>query len=110
VAVLVVSVLGIWAAGVYVRRTGAEDPSAIVVDEVAGQWLTLIALPVEPLAYMMGFILFRVFDVLKPWPASWADRRVKGGLGVMLDDLLAGAMAGVAAWLLWDVLTTWGVS
>lgn len=109
-AVCVVSVVGVWASDIYVRRTGADDPSVIVIDEVAGQWLTLVLLPTEPLAYTMGFLLFRVFDVLKPWPASWADRRIKGGLGVMLDDLLAGIMAGALAWLLWDWLTVWRVS
>jgi len=110
VAVIIVSVFGVWASDIYVRRTGADDPSVIVIDEVAGQWLTLVLLPTEPLAYAMGFLLFRVFDVLKPWPASWADRRIKGGLGVMLDDLLAGIMAGAVAWLLWDWLTVWRMS
>lgn len=109
-ATLIVSVVGIWASAVYVRRTGLQDPSVIVVDEVAGQWLTLLAVPVDPLAYGLGFVLFRIFDVLKPWPVSWADRRVKGGLGVVLDDLLAGLLAGAIAWLLWNVLTAWGVS
>lgn len=89
-----VSLLGWWAAEVYVRGASVDDPSAVVIDEVAGQWLVLIACPPDPLLYALGFLIFRVLDIFKPWPASWADRYVKGGLGVMLDDLLA-AVYGV---------------
>ncbi len=109
VALLIVSAVGIWASEIYVRRTGTHDPSAIVIDEVAGQWLTLIALPADPLAYMVGFVLFRIFDIFKPWPISWVDRKIGGGIGVVADDLLAGAMAGVLGWLLWDKLVAYGV-
>jgi len=63
---------------------------------VAGQWLVLIAAPLDPWYYSAGFVLFRVCDILKPWPASWADRNVTGGLGIMLDDILA-ALFGLAA-------------
>ena len=108
-AVVAVAALGIWASDVYVRRSGIQDPSAIVIDEVAGQWLALVALPVDPLAYFLGFALFRLFDIAKPWPVSWADRHVAGGLGVVLDDLLAGALAGLCGWLIWWALIAWGV-
>lgn len=90
-----------------VRRVGREDPGVIVIDEWVGQWLTLmlmeLALRAAPalfgtpdlLAVLgIGFVAFRICDILKPWPASWADRRVHGGLGVMLDDALAGVWAG----------------
>lgn len=95
--------IGWWASAIYVRRTGAADPSEVVIDEVAGQWLVLAAAPADPLLYAVGFLLFRVLDIWKPWPASWADRHVKGGLGVMLDDMLAAAygaliLALVALW------------
>jgi phosphatidylglycerophosphatase A len=74
-----------------------DDPQWIVVDEVVGQWVTLAAVPLHPLSYVMAIALFRIFDITKPWPVSWADRRVPGGLGIMLDDLLAGLYAAVAA-------------
>jgi phosphatidylglycerophosphatase A len=90
---------GWWASTALARASGIKDAGSIVVDEVVGQWLTLgIALLVAPLdlvAYGVGFALFRIFDILKPWPVSWADRSVGGGLGVMLDDILAGIYAGV---------------
>ena len=81
--------LGWWASAIYVARTGASDPSEVVIDEVAGQWLVLAVSPLDPLSYLVGFALFRLFDIWKPWPISWADQRVGGGLGVMLDDILA---------------------
>ncbi len=91
--------VGWWAAGIYVRRTGAEDPREVVIDEVAGQWLTLLFVPPDPLLYLAGFAAFRLFDIWKPWPVRVADRSVGGGLGVMLDDVLAAlyAMAVLAA-------------
>ena len=87
--------VGWWAAAVYVRRNGAEDPREVVVDEVAGQLLTLLLVPRDPLLYLAGFAAFRLFDIWKPWPVRLADRRVGGGLGVMLDDVLA-AVYGAA--------------
>ena len=76
--------------------SGQADPGAIVIDEVAGQWIAL--LPVATTVWWqwaLGFALFRFFDIFKPWPVGWADRRVKGGFGVMIDDVIAGAYAGV---------------
>ena len=87
---------GLWAARVFVARVGGHDPAAVVIDEVAGQWLALVAAPLDPLAYAVGFLLFRVFDIVKPWPAGWIDRNMAGGAGIMLDDIIAGAYAGVA--------------
>jgi phosphatidylglycerophosphatase A len=92
-AALVVFLLGWWAAHVVSQASGIKDPGAIVVDEVAGQWLTLAAAPLDPLHYGAGFLLFRLFDILKPWPASWADRRLPGGFGVMADDIFAALYA-----------------
>lgn len=93
VATALVFALGVWAAGQEARHTGAQDPGSIVIDEVAGQWLTLLFAPLDPLSYALGFVLFRIADITKPWPASWADRKIKGGIGIMLDDLLAAAYA-----------------
>ena len=93
VAAALVFTLGWWAAATVAEASGTEDPGAIVIDEVAGQWLALVPAPLDPLAYTLAFLLFRLFDIWKPWPARWADRHVKGGLGIMLDDLLAAVYA-----------------
>ena len=90
--------LGLWAAGRYMRAVGVHDPGAVVIDEIAGQWLTLCIAPLDPRAYLLGFVLFRLADVLKPWPVSWLDRRVGGGFGVMIDDVAAAVYAGLLLW------------
>ncbi len=89
-AVAVVFFAGWWASEALARRGGDHDPGYIVIDEVAGQLLVLAVIPPDPMLYAVGFVLFRLFDILKPAFIGWADRTVKGGLGVMLDDLLAG--------------------
>ena len=103
VATIIVSLVGWWAADIYVRHTGVNDPSEVVIDEVAGQWLTLLVVPPDPLLYLAGFALFRLFDIRKPWPVGWADRTIPGGLGVMVDDIFAGLYAALflyaATWL-----------
>ena len=104
-AAVLVFAIGCWAAGRYAAGSEHADPGAIVIDEVAGQWLTLVAAPLHPLAYLMGFLLFRAADILKPWPAGWADRHLTGGLGIMLDDMLAAVWSGGLLYLviLWVV-------
>jgi phosphatidylglycerophosphatase A len=96
VAAVVVFFAGWWAAERTVATLGIPDPGSVVVDEVVGQWLVLIAAPPDLLAWTIGFVLFRLFDIVKPWPVSWADRRIGGGLGVMLDDVLAGCYGLIA--------------
>lgn len=86
-------VLGIWACGRCARALGEHDHGAIVWDEFAGLWLTLLGMQPTLLNLVLGFALFRILDIAKPWPIRVADRRVHGGLGIMLDDLLAGALA-----------------
>ena len=81
-----------------VSTTGIKDPQIIVADEVVGQWLTLACGPVSIPAYLIGLALFRAADITKPFPASWADRKVEGGLGVMLDDVLAALYSGFGLW------------
>jgi phosphatidylglycerophosphatase A len=85
--------IGCWSSDIYARRTRERDPGAIVIDEVAAQLLVLTTAPQDVIWFGVGFILFRITDVLKPWPASWADSTLKGGFGVMLDDLFAAVYA-----------------
>lgn len=85
--------VGWWASNRVVAEDGENDPSWVVIDEVVGQGLTLLLTPPDLISYAAGFALFRLFDIKKPWPVSWADETVKGGLGIMLDDLLAAIYA-----------------
>lgn len=78
--------IGIAASDVYARLTGIKDPDEVVIDEVAGQCLTLLVVPLAPLPYLAGFLLFRFFDVAKPFPIRWLERNLPGGWGIMLDD------------------------
>jgi len=103
-ATIAVSALGVWASSHVTDKLAVKDPGFIVIDEVAGMWLTLLFAPFEIWAWVLAFFLFRAADIVKPFPASWADRNVKGGLGVMLDDLLAALWSGVAIWAVWHYL------
>ena len=102
-AAAAVFLLGLWAADRYMDAVDLHDPSAVVVDEVAGQWLTLVLVPPDVLVYLMGFLLFRAFDIMKPWPVNWLDRRVGGAIGVMIDDLVAALYALLALYLVVDL-------
>ena len=93
IAAAIAFLLGWWAAATIARASAVEDPGAIVIDEVAGQWLVLVAVPPALLPYALAFLLFRIFDIWKPWPARWAEQRVRGGLGIMLDDVVAAVYA-----------------
>ena len=75
------------------HASGSEDPGFIVVDEVAAQWLVLVAAPLDWRAYLAAFLLFRAFDIVKPWPVRAIERRVAGGVGIMLDDVAAALYA-----------------
>jgi phosphatidylglycerophosphatase A len=85
---------GIWGCGHYIAAKADKDPSECVIDEVAGQWLACALAPLSLPGYALAFVLFRFFDVTKLWPVGPAER-VGGGLGVMLDDIVAGLLAGV---------------
>jgi phosphatidylglycerophosphatase A len=102
-----VFILGSFAAGPFARMAGIKDPGAIVVDEVAAQWAVLATVPLDPFLYGLSFVFFRVADILKPWPASWCDKRLAGGFGVMADDMVAGLYAAAALFLLARVLPWW---
>ncbi|HET7843385.1 MAG TPA: phosphatidylglycerophosphatase A [Xanthomonadales bacterium] len=115
-AIVVLFALGTWAADRVIAKLGRQDPGVVVVDEWVGQWLALaigeFAIARAPHSFgapslaallVVGFLVFRLCDIAKPWPASWADRKVKGGFGTMLDDAFAGIWAGAlmlgAMWL-----------
>ena len=78
--------IGIAASNVYARAAGIKDPGEVVIDEVAGQCLTLLVVPLQPLHYFAAFLLFRFFDIVKPFPIRWLERKLPGGYGIMLDD------------------------
>ncbi len=93
VAFLVVLVIGTWASGVVEQASESDDPGEIIVDEIAGQWLTLLFLPPDWMLYAIGFVLFRIFDIFKPWPVDHLDTHGTGGIGIMQDDIAAGLYA-----------------
>ena len=89
---VVVTLVGIWASGRAERVLGGKDPGAIVIDEVAGMTLSVLPFPLTLGTLAVGFVLFRIFDIVKPFPAR-LSQRARGGLGVVLDDLIAGLYA-----------------
>jgi phosphatidylglycerophosphatase A len=96
--------IGWIAAHFAIRGDSDQDPGWIVIDEVVGQWIALFALPLNIFAYAIGFALFRLFDIWKPWPIRMVERRCGGGFGIMIDDVLAAVYAliviGIGRWLL----------
>lgn len=97
-------VVGVWCCSVCAEALGAHDHPSIVWDEIVGYAVTMFAAPTGLVPLVLGFALFRLFDVVKPWPINLIDRRVHGGLGIMADDLLAGVMAAISLQLLLRVI------
>lgn len=104
---LVFLVVGFYICSVASKYFDAHDDSSIVWDEIVGYMITLSFVPVNLETIIIGFILFRLFDILKPWPISWLDRRIQGAWGIMLDDIAAGLVANVGLqlwiWQSWIV-------
>ncbi len=92
VTIIAIFAIGVWSASRTEVALGRKDPGIVVIDEVAGMLITLALLPVSIPAVVLGFLLFRVFDVIKPWPAAQLEH-LHGGLGIMLDDVFAGIYA-----------------
>ncbi len=92
---LLVCISGIWLCGKAAEKLGEHDFAGIVWDEIAGYLVTLWFVPFSWWVVLAGFVLFRIFDILKPWPIRWVDKRVSGGFGIMLDDLIAGLFAAL---------------
>ena len=93
-ATALVSLLGVWAATRVARQVGREDPGLVVVDEIVGQWVSLLFLPWTPGVAILGFFAFRAMDIVKPWPARQLEH-LPGGWGIMADDLMAGVYANL---------------
>ena len=93
IATLIVCIAGIYICGKTAEDVGVHDHGAIVWDEIAGYLITMFLVPVSWQSILVGFILFRIFDIFKPWPISYLDKYVHGGFGIMIDDVVAGLMA-----------------
>ena len=93
-AALLISVAGIWAANLYEIHSGKKDASEVVIDEVAGQWLTLLFVPASLPWALAAFLMFRLFDIFKPGPVAFAEQ-LPSGTGVMADDIVAASLAGM---------------
>ncbi len=94
-AAIIIFAVGYKAAQTFEEMTKTHDNSAIVIDEVAGVWIAMIPAALAPLHILIAFCLFRFFDILKPWPVGWADKKLPGAQGVMADDILAGIYAAL---------------
>lgn len=100
----VAALVGNYLCGYAANKLGVHDHGGIVWDEFVGFWITMIAVPTGLYWLLAGFVLFRFFDMVKPWPISWFDRHIHGGFGIMFDDIIAGLMAlaclqGARFWL-----------
>lgn len=100
----VIFIVGFLAAGSAEKILDKADAGPIVIDEMVGMFITLILCPLHPLALLLGFGFFRLFDILKPFPVSWFDRHLHGGMGIMLDDVMAGIYAGICLQLCLHIL------
>lgn len=93
IAIALAAILGVYLCEYSSRQLGVHDHKGIVWDEFVGVWITFLAVPLTWPAVVAGFVIFRFFDMVKPWPICVADRKVHGGFGIMFDDLLAGLAA-----------------
>lgn len=127
VTILLLFLLGCICSAIYVKTTGREDPKEVVIDEVVGQMITIVFASVTSVfaqdsglkewmsaqtidfcfLFLMPFVLFRLFDICKPWPIDWLDKNIHGGLGIMLDDVLAGVFAVVMQYFLTFIIIDW---
>lgn len=105
--VVLATVLGFYVCGVVGKHLGVHDHGSIVWDEFCGMWLTLMVVPQDWLWFVVGFFVFRFFDIVKVWPANWFDRQCPNGFGVMMDDIMAGLWSALVLWGLYQAWTTW---
>lgn len=98
---ILVFILGFFVAGSAEKLLDQADAGPIVIDEFLGMFITLIYAPAHPAAWLLGFLLFRFFDIKKPFPCSWIDAHIHGGIGIMMDDVIAGFYALASLQLIW---------
>ena len=98
--------IGVLAAGSAEKILDKPDPGCIVIDEIVGMFITLAFAPNHPAAWLLGFLLFRIFDITKPYPVSWFDTNMHGGLGIMMDDVIAGLYALASLQIIWIISGT----
>ncbi|HJX33903.1 MAG TPA: phosphatidylglycerophosphatase A [Desulfatiglandales bacterium] len=103
ISLAVIIPLAVWTSDISQKLLGEDDPPEVVIDEVAGYFVTVFLLPFSWWSFILGFLLFRVFDILKPFPIGIIDKKVKGGMGICLDDIVAGVYANVCVRFLWFV-------
>ena len=96
-------IVGFLAAGSAEKLLDTPDAGAIVIDEIVGMFITLLLAPAHPLAWLLGLIYFRIFDIAKPFPVFWFDQHIHGGMGIMLDDVVAGLYALLTLQLSWYI-------
>ena len=87
---LIIFELGCYLSHQIMKWRGEDDPQVIVIDEALGYWVAMFAVPATPLYILAGFLLFRFFDIIKPWPANYFDKKVRNGFGIVMDDVIAG--------------------
>ena len=97
--VALAAIVGIVICGRAAEKLGVHDHGGIVWDEFVGFWIAMAALPVTWNSLLFGFVLFRLFDIFKPWPISWLDKKVSGGFGIMIDDVIAGLAAAAVIYV-----------
>ena len=102
--IAVLFVTGAICAGAAEKILDRGDPGIVVIDEIVGQLIALTALPAHPVTVLAGFLIFRLFDIVKPFPINWLDRHIHGGIGIMLDDVLAGLFTLVIMQIGWRVI------
>lgn len=101
--------IGVFAADIYEESLGEHDCSEIVIDEVVGLLISMTWLPMTWQSLCLGFLVFRFFDILKPFPIRWLDQKIKGGLGVMLDDVAAGVITNIILQIVYTQTSWLGV-
>ena len=109
VVLAVLILVAVAAAGAAEKILDRPDPGEVVIDEVVGMLVAMIAIPPHPLAWILAFALFRFFDIVKPWPVGYIDRHFHGGLGIVMDDLAAGLYALAALQVSWHLVIRGGL-
>ena len=104
VVMVLFTLFAVWVAGLSANALNCKDPSSVVIDEVAGMAVALIGIPFSWTACVLGFILFRLLDIVKPFPIDWVDEHVGGGIGIVLDDILAGLIANITLRILFQLI------